>query len=112
MFIFELVNGVPEVTAQEFQPYVGKVRLIDVRGADEFHGELGHIPGAELVTLGPELQQFLESNDREQALVFVCRSGGRSGRATMYSHQIGYQNTYNLQGGMLRWNELNLPVER
>lgn len=112
MFKFEIINGIPEVKPENLQEYLGKVRLIDVRNPDEFTGELGHVPGSELIPLGPELQSMLEGGNREEPIVFICRSGARSGRATLYGHQLGYENSYNMQGGMIRWNELKLPTEK
>lgn len=108
----QVVDGIPEVTCEEVLNTVGKVRVIDVRRPDEFNNELGHIQGAELVTLGPDLTQFLEKGDRSQEIVFSCRSGGRSGQATAESIKLGYKNTMNMVGGMLRWNDLKQPVER
>ncbi|MFW7380653.1 MAG: MBL fold metallo-hydrolase [Oligoflexus sp.] len=108
----QLVDGVPEVSPAELARHKDQVRIIDVRRPEEFNNELGHIPGAELVTLGEDLSRFLRSSDRTQEIVFVCRSGGRSNQATVESQQLGYKKTVNLVGGMLRWNEENLPVER
>ncbi len=111
MFEVELVHGVPEVKAENLKKYLGQVLLIDVRRPEEFTGELGHIENAHLVTLGPDLQNFLEQNElKEKDIVFVCRSGARSAQATMYSQQLGFKKVYNLQGGILRWNELQLPI--
>lgn len=108
----QIVNGVPEVSCEKVFDQLGKVRLIDVRRPDEFNNELGHIPGAELVPLGSELTAFLKQGDRNQEIVFICRSGGRSGCATTESIELGYKATINMTGGMLRWNELNLKTER
>lgn len=105
-------DGLPETHPQAVHAALGRVRLIDVRSKDEFNGELGHIAGAELVTLGPELLRLLDSGDRNQEIVFVCRSGGRSGQATAESLKRGYNNSINMIGGMLKWNELRLPVTR
>jgi rhodanese-related sulfurtransferase len=88
------------------------VKLIDVRRPEEFNNELGHIEGAKLVTLGPELTNFLQQGDRSQEIVFVCRSGGRSGHATVESQALGYKWTSNMVGGMIRWNEAGFPVSR
>lgn len=112
MFKTDINNGIPEVSAENIKDFVGKVRMIDVRRPEEYTGELGHIPGAELVTLGPDLQNFLEKENQDQTIVFVCRSGARSGQATMFSQQIGYKKVYNLTGGMIRWNELKFPIEK
>lgn len=103
-------NGFPEIEAKQAQMHLDQFRLIDVRRPDEFVGELGHIEGAELVELGPKLMAFLESEDKNQSILFVCRSGGRSGQATHVSRQMGFQKTLNLIGGMLEWNRLQFPV--
>lgn len=107
----QIIDDVPEITPDEFIPYIGKVALIDVRRSDEFNGELSHIPGARLVTLGPDLDRFLSEHDRQDEIVFVCRSGARSGRATLQSRSLGFANTVNLQGGMLLWNQKKYPTE-
>lgn len=112
IFSPEIVDGVPEITPEEFKPYVGKVTLIDVRRPDEFDGELAHIPGSKLVTQGPDLDSFLNSHNKEDEIVFVCRSGARSGRATLQSRAMGFLNCVNLKGGMILWNEKKFPTER
>ena len=111
-FMPTINDGIPEVSVETVLQTGGKVRLIDVRNPDEFTGELGHIEGAELVTLGPDLLKFLETADRSQEIIFVCRSGGRSGQATAASLSMGYKFTANMIGGMLRWNEMKFPVLR
>lgn len=111
----QVIEGTPEVTVDEVFAHrsavdLGKLRLIDVRRPEEFIGELGHVQGAQLVTLGPELMHFLENGDRSDEIVFICRSGGRSGTATVESVKLGYKFTANMVGGMIRWNEKNLPT--
>ncbi|MGZ3816990.1 MAG: rhodanese-like domain-containing protein [Bdellovibrio sp.] len=108
----QVVDGIPEVTCEDVHNKSTQVRIIDVRRPDEYNNELGHIKGALLVTLGEELSKFLESGDRNQEIVFVCRSGGRSGTATAESLKLGYKNTMNMVGGMLRWNDLKQPTEK
>lgn len=106
-----LSDGIPEVSVKQVHEALGKVRLIDVRTPEEFTGELGHIAGAELIILGPELTTFLQSGNREEEIVFVCRSGNRSGQATTESQQLGYKATSNMVGGMIQWNRLGFPVK-
>ena len=86
--------------------------MIDVRRPEEFNNELGHISGAELITLGPDLTRYLDQGDRSQEIVFVCRSGGRSGQATLESQRLGYKYTSNMLGGMTQWNEVHFPIEK
>jgi len=87
--------------------------LVDVRESDEFHGNLGHVPGSQLVPLKElpsrieELQPYADDH-----IVLVCRSGVRSTTAAAILTAMGFSNVSNLKGGMLAWNEINLPVER
>lgn len=106
-----LIDGVLEVTADQLFPVMDKVKLIDVRRPDEFTGELGHIPGAQLVTLGPDLVRFLETQDRNDEIVFICRSGVRSRNACLFCQQSGFKSPINLQGGMISWNDYKFPKE-
>lgn len=110
MFKVEVNENIPEVRPDDLNSNKQGVRLIDVRRPDEFNGELGHIEGAELITLGPDLANFLEDGDPQQKIVFICRSGARSGQATLMAREKGYKDTYNMKGGMLLWNSMGLPV--
>ncbi|MBC7753092.1 MAG: rhodanese-like domain-containing protein, partial [Moraxellaceae bacterium] len=58
----------------------------------------------------PDLIEFLNSENKDQEIVFVCRSGGRSGSATFESGRLGFKKTMNMTGGMLSWNALKLPI--
>lgn len=108
----EFIDGLPVITAEELMTKIGHIKVIDVRGSDEFNNELGHIYNAELATLGPDLEKRLNEEDPGKEIVFVCRSGKRSLEATKMALHKGFESVYNLQGGMLKWNELRLPFER
>ncbi|MFT7626356.1 MAG: sulfur dioxygenase [Myxococcota bacterium] len=77
--------------------------VIDVRGADEFNGELGHIADAQLIPLDT-LEQSLPDLDRQRPLLVVCRSGKRSARAAARLADHGFAAVFNLDGGMQAWN--------
>lgn len=79
--------------------------FLDVREPDEYAA--GHIPGSQLMPLGT-VETRLGEIDRERAIVVVCRSGGRSDRATQLLLQAGL-DAVNMTGGMLAWQG---PVER
>lgn len=111
VFDLVIVDNVPTVTPEDLKNYIGKITLIDVRRSEEFDGELSHIPGAKLITLGPDLDTFLSTHNKDDEIVFVCRSGSRSGQATLQSRARGFAKSANLQGGMLLWNERKYPVE-
>lgn len=75
------------------------VNLIDVREVAEV--EEGHIPGITHIPLG--LLEFrMQELDKKTPYIMVCRSGGRSGQATMFLEEQGFDVT-NMSGGMLEW---------
>lgn len=80
-----------------------KLHLIDVREDEEVAA--GMIPGAKHIRLGT-LPDRLSEIPKDEEVIFICRSGGRSGRACEYLSELGYRNTVNMIGGMLAWNEL------
>lgn len=95
-------TGAPyrDVSFEELGGLPANARIIDVREPDEFVGELGHLPEAELHPLGG-LLGAAEAWSREAPLLLVCRSGGRSSRAAVALAQLGFSQLYNLRGGML-----------
>jgi hydroxyacylglutathione hydrolase len=103
-------EGVLDIDARELNDKKEEVCLIDVRQPDEFIGDLGHIPGAKLIVLDT-LPDRMNEIPKDQPVVFVCRSGGRSARAAAHAFEQGYKNIYNLKGGMILWNELHFETE-
>jgi rhodanese-related sulfurtransferase len=104
-------GGYRDVDPARVASAIGKLRIIDVREPAEYTGELGHIPGAELVPLGV-VESAARTWDKESELVVVCRSGARSGRAAAMLASTGFRHVMNMTGGMLAWNDAHLPVER
>lgn len=104
-------QGLREITVSDVAEHRERVRLVDVREPHEYSGELGHVPGAELVPLGT-IAQAAEAWDKSRELVVICRSGGRSGRATALLASMGFRDVYNMIGGMLAYSDARLPVER
>ena len=110
------LNRVRQLSADEVrarlsagpQPFV-----LDVREPTEYTGELGHITGSRLVPLREladrvgELQAF-----KTGPTIVVCRSGVRSTTAAAILEGMGFERVYNMQGGMVDWNDRRLPVER
>lgn len=48
---------------------------------------------------------------KDEQVVFYCRTGARSGQACMYLSQYGYDNVYNLSGGIVSWARQGLPIQ-
>ena len=80
--------------------------LLDVRQDDEW--DAGHAPDARHVPLA-DLPDHLDSLDVDRSIVCVCRSGGRSARATAFLIEQGF-NVVNLAGGMTAWASDGQPL--
>ncbi len=104
-------DGVPTLQIND-PSTLNEYALIDVRRPEEFIGELGHIQGAKLVTLGPELDSYLEKENKNTKILFICRSGARSAHSTMQALSLGFKEVYNMEGGMIKWNANNFAITR
>ncbi|HUY38766.1 MAG TPA: MBL fold metallo-hydrolase [Candidatus Binataceae bacterium] len=110
------LEAVRQLTPAELRDRIASANppvLIDVRGADEFSGELGHIGGAllaplaELADRAGELMQF-----RDRDVVAICRVGVRSTTGAAILTGLGFERVWNLRGGMLEWADAGMPVKR
>ncbi len=85
----------------------GQIQLIDVRQPHEH--EAGRITGDRLIEL-MELGAQSETIDREQPVVFYCRSGSRSAMAAEAFRGAGF-DAHNMAGGLLEWSAAGLPLD-
>ncbi len=76
-----------------------ELNIVDVR-EDEEVAE-GKIPGAKHIPLG-SIEDRKDELDQNTEYIMVCRSGGRSGKASQFLEENGY-NVINMEGGMLSW---------
>ena len=81
----------------------GAYTLLDVRQPGEYEGE--HIPGAKLLPL-PALKDGLRQLDSQKPVLVYCAVGGRSLAAAQLLSGFGFQEVYNLQGGIKAWQGL------
>jgi rhodanese-related sulfurtransferase len=91
-----------EISVQELKEKMDNnedFQLIDVR--EEFEYEVSNLGGV-LIPLGGILIEA-DKIAKDKPVVMQCRSGKRSAAAIMQLEQLGYNNLYNLQGGMLAW---------
>jgi len=81
--------------------------LIDVRRDYEF--EAGHVAGARHIEMN-DLTGNAESIPRDQAVVFYCRSGNRSGMAAAAFREAGF-DAYHIAGGLQEWVAQGLDID-
>lgn len=94
----------------EFSPHKMKIDnalLVDVREPDEFNDH--HIPDSTNIPLVnlPGWIKTREDNDNTK-VIFICRSGNRSARATYLAQRMDI-NAYNMKGGTVEWSAQNYP---
>lgn len=77
--------------------------ILDVRTEDEV--EEGYIPNATNIDiyLGQGFLEELEKLDKSKKYYVYCRSGNRSGQACAIMNSVGFEDTYNLEGGFMNW---------
>jgi rhodanese-related sulfurtransferase len=100
-------SDVPEVGPGEGRALVDAgALLLDVREPDEW--QAGHAPDARFIPLG-ELERRAAELPHDRRIVAICRSGGRSARATRFLVASGF-DVVNLTGGMRAWSASGLEV--
>jgi len=77
---------------------------IDVREVDEW--DVGH---SELFTLNALSTFDSDALPTDKPIIFICRSGNRSGKACDAVEPTGLK-VMNMEGGMLAWQEAGLPM--
>jgi rhodanese-related sulfurtransferase len=83
-----------------------QLNLLDVREDDE-RAEF-NIGGTHLPLGKVQAMQTDDIEDwKEQEVLVYCRSGNRSGVASLFLEQLGFKNVVNVTGGMLAWKEKN-----
>ncbi|PLS15833.1 rhodanese [Bacillus sp. M6-12] len=91
-----------QMSAKEVQQLIeeGKsLNVIDVREVEEVAE--GKIKGAVNIPLG--LLEFkMNELEKSKEYIMVCRSGGRSGKASKFLESQGF-TVINMTGGMLAW---------
>lgn len=83
--------------------------ILDIRTADEFSG--GHLAGAiNIDYYGSDFEAKLRSLDPDVPYVMYCNSGNRSANALALMDSIGFQEVYELDGGIQAWYAAGQPV--
>ena len=88
-----------------------EAKVIDVRPMADFAN--GHIINSINVPVNALKSQLgrLEKY-RQQPLIVACRSGAQSASACKQLRKEGFEKVFNLQGGILAWQNANLPISK
>lgn len=107
---FSGMQAVGPVEATQLSNHENAV-FLDIREDGEYRN--GHIPDAihipfrQLPGRISELQRF-----KNTPVIAYCRSGTRSGGVGGILKKHGFENVYNLGGGITAWQNASLPVTK
>lgn len=95
-----------DLTQEEWKEGIEKdenAEILDVRTKNEFLE--GSIPGARNMDIyeGQKFLDDVQTLDKGKNYYVYCRSGARSSQACALMEQQGFQNAYNLVGGITAW---------
>ncbi|MFD2161744.1 rhodanese-like domain-containing protein [Paradesertivirga mongoliensis] len=101
-----------EITVEELKRKIDNgedFQLIDVR--ETFEYEVSNLGGENIPLSGIMIESDKIATDKP--VIIQCRSGKRSAAAIAQLQTLGFDNLYNLEGGILAWKEKydpNMPV--
>lgn len=96
------------LSQKEWKEQVSKDKnavILDVRTPEECAS--GIVENAMMIDfLQPDsFLQEIKKLDKNKTYYVYCRSGNRSGKACMMMENLGFNESFNLIGGMNEWNE-------
>ncbi len=103
-------NTVPTIKSAEFDSLrkAREITLLDTRTAQEY--KVSHITGADFIEYDQFNIEDFNQPDKEQPIVIYCAVGYRSERIGEALLEKGYQNVYNLYGGIFQWKNEGYSV--
>lgn len=108
------INGVKKINHQQATMLMNRedAVVIDVRGDGEY--KKGHILGSKLMPLSKFKNNDLASIEKykDTPIIVVCNSGMTSNQACQMLQKLGFNDLYNLQGGITEWRNANLPLTK
>jgi len=99
----------PNIAFKNIMDSDSKIILIDVRSKQE----LDHIMINGVLNYDFNSDEFENSVlglDIDKTYYVICRSGRRSGITTELMLENGFENVFNIKGGMIKWMDSNLKL--
>lgn len=99
------------ISVQEFDTALRKnpsAQLVDVRTPGEFSG--GHLQNAVNIDWnGENFENKISALDKSKPVYVYCLSGGRSSSAANKMIHLGFNEVYNMEGGIMKWKAAGFP---
>ena len=85
--------------------------VLDIRTPFEYNG--GRIKGAKLLNYyDKNFKEGLDKLDKTKPVIVHCRSGGRSNDSLPVFKELGFQNVFHLDGGILAWEKAGYALTK
>jgi len=87
------------------------VQLVDVRTPEEYN--TSHLKGAQNICVTDnDFKEKVKSLDKNKPVYVYCKMGGRSAKAAKKLKDMGFTKIYDMDGGILLWEEKKLETEK
>ncbi len=98
----------PEIFKQKLSQTPDAI-LVDVRTPAEWSG--GVLENAQQMNYqDADFEQRITALDKSKPVFVYCKLGGRSGRVTSILEEAGFQQVYDLDGGIVAWQNQGFKV--
>ena len=113
VFLYFLIQNtydiLPNIAFKNIIDSDSKIILIDVRSKQELddimiNGVLNYDFNSD------EFENSVLGLDIDKTYYVICRSGRRSGITTELMLENGFENVFNIKGGMIKWVDSNLKL--
>ena len=107
----ERLRGYSSVSPTESTQMINRddALIIDVRESNEYC--TGHIINSVHIPLSSLKGRLKElEKHKTQKIILACRSGNRSSQACATLKKEGFEQVFNLSGGVMAWESANLPL--
>lgn len=84
--------------------------LIDVRPANEVAEIHMDVPKYLTIPLD-DLEDRINEIPKDEVIVMISRDGEKSLRTTYFLMNAGYENVFNMSGGLLKWASKKFPTK-
>jgi len=87
-----------------------KFIILDVRTGEEY--KAGHIENSINIDYNsPKFKENISNLDKEKIYLTYCRSGRRSSNSAVIMEELGFENIYMIEGGIVAWDKAGLPIK-
>ncbi len=84
--------------------------VLDVRTPKEYNDQRIEDNATLVNFYDSDFKEQLNKLPKDKKYLLYCRSGNRSSKTVPIMEELGFENFYELQGGIKNWNSAGLPI--